>query len=345
MAVPARATTATDLCVENTPGRPALLRVAEPLPPERAADWVTEHRAELDELLLCHGAVLVRGLGIPDAATLQRVSERIITRVAPEREAFARRQQLGADVLSSLEWPADQPMCMHHELSYAPEFPRTVVIGCFSAPEKGGVTGVADSQQVLAELPAPLVERFAREGWKLTRSYNNLLGLSWQEAFGVADRTAAEAYCRANGITAEWQTDGRLRTHQRRSAVIHHPVTGTRCWFNQVGFLSEWNLDPAVREFMLAQFGPNGLPFTTAFGNGEPLDAKTAAIIGEVYEAATLREPWESGDLFLIDNIRMAHSREPFVGERALGLVFGDPVRLADCEPTYPPPTGAVDGR
>ncbi|MEU9502437.1 TauD/TfdA family dioxygenase [Streptomyces sp. NPDC048196] len=345
MDTPIRTHTAPDLCVEVNPGKPALLRVTERLRPEHAADWITERRAELDELVLRHGAVLVRGLGIPDAAALQRVGERITTRAAPEREAFARRRQLGADAVSSLEWPADQPMCMHHELSYALEFPRTLVIGCFSAPERGGVTGVADAQQVLAELPAPLVERFEREGWKLSRSYNNLLGLSWQEAFGVADRTAAEQYCRANKIITEWQPDGRLRTHQRRSAVIHHPVTGARCWFNQIGFLSEWNLDPAVREFMVGQFGPEGLPFTTAFGGGEPLDPETAAIIGEVYEAATLREPWQSGDLFLIDNIRMAHSREPFTGERELGLVFGDPVRLADCAPAYPPPTAAADSR
>ncbi|KPC64235.1 SyrP [Streptomyces chattanoogensis] len=339
MATLDRTTAATGLDVEIAPGKPALLRVTETVRPEHAADWIADRRTELDDLVLRHGAVLVRGLGIRDAATLRRAGERLTTLLAPEREAFARRQQLGADVVSSLEWPADQPMCMHHELSHALEFPRLLVIGCFTAPEKGGVTGVADAQRVLAELPAPLVERFVREGWTLTRSYNNLVGLSWKEAFNAADRTTAEEYCRANGITAEWQADGRLRTHQRRSAVIHHPITGARCWFNQVGFLSEWNLDPAVRAFMLGQFGPDGLPFTTSYGDGEPLDAETVGIIADVYESATLREPWQVGDLFLVDNIRMAHSREPFVGERTLGLIFGDPVRLADCTPGYPPPT------
>ena len=46
----------------------------------------------------------------------------------------------------------------------------------------------------------------------------------------------------------------------------------------------------------------------------------------EVYESLTLREPWQAGDLLLVDNIRMAHSREPYQGPREIGMVQGDPI-------------------
>jgi hypothetical protein len=36
----------------------------------------------------------------------------------------------------------------------------------------------------------------------------------------------------------------------------------------------------------------------------------------------------------LVDNIRTAHSREPFVGEREVLVAMSDPVRVSDCSPT-----------
>ena len=117
---------------------------------------------------------------------------------------------------------------------------------------------MADSPTVLDALPAELVERFEREGWMLTRNYNDEIGASYAEAFGTEDRGAVERYCRANAIEFEWQPDGGLRTRQRRSAVVRHPVTGQRCWFNQIAFLNEWTLAPEVREYLVDVYGADG---------------------------------------------------------------------------------------
>jgi hypothetical protein len=57
-------------------------------------------------------------------------------------------------------------------------------------------------------------------------------------------------------------------------------------------------------------------------------------LINEVYQAKTMREPWQAGDLMLVDNIGSAHSREPFTGPRTVLVGMADPVRLADCSPT-----------
>ena len=94
-----------------------------------------------------------------------------------------------------------------------------------------------------------MVQRFERDGRLLTRTYNEEIGASVAEAFGTEDRRAVESYCRAHAIQFEWPPDGVLRTRQRRSAVVCHPVTGRRCWFNQIAFLNQWTLDPEVREF------------------------------------------------------------------------------------------------
>jgi alpha-ketoglutarate-dependent taurine dioxygenase len=209
-----------------------------------------------------------------------------------------------------------------------------MLFACLGAATSGGATGVADSPTVLEALPRELVDRFEREGWLLVRNYNDDIGASYAEAFGTEDRGAVESYCRANAIEFEWQPDGGLRTRQRRSAVVHHPVTGQRCWFNQIAFLSEWTIDPEVREFLVDMYGADGLPFTTRFGNGEPMTPDVVDLLNEVNEAHTMREPWQAGDLMLVDNIRTAHSREPYEGPREVLVGMADAVRLVDCSPT-----------
>ncbi|MGH3910584.1 MAG: TauD/TfdA family dioxygenase [Pseudonocardiaceae bacterium] len=319
------------LDVERQPGKPPMLRADAT---GEAPSWAAEHRDALRTAVTEHGSVLVRGLGLRDEAEIGAVLRQLATGLITEKEAFASRRTYSDGVYSSSKWPANQPMCMHHELSYTLEFPGLMLFACLRAPTSGGATTVADSPTVLDALPPELVERFEREGWLLTRNYNDEIGASIAEAFGTEDRGAVESYCRANAIEFQWQPDGGLRTRQRRSAVVRHPVTRARCWFNQIAFLNEWTIDPEVREFLVDVYGPDGLPFTTCFGNGDPIGEDVVALLNNVYEANTAREPWQAGDLMLVDNVRTAHSREPFEGPREVLVAMADAVRLADCSPT-----------
>ncbi|MGW1653343.1 TauD/TfdA family dioxygenase [Streptomyces atratus] len=323
--------TASLVDVEPEPGKPPLLRAEAN---GDAPSWAVEHRDALRALVAEHGSVLVRGLGLRDAAETGAVFSKLATGLMTEKEVFAPRRTYSEGVYSSSPWPPNQPMCMHHELSYTLEFPSLMMFACLSAPTDGGATAVADSPTVLDALPAELTERFEREGWLLDRSYNEEIGASIAEAFGTDDRGAVESYCRANAITFEWQPDGGLRTRQRRSAVVRHPVTGRRCWFNQIAFLNEWTMAPEVREYLVDVYGPDGLPFNTRFGNGDPIGEDVVQLLNSAYEANTAREPWQSGDLMLVDNIRTAHSRESFEGPREVLVAMADPVHLADCSPT-----------
>lgn len=281
-----------------------------------APSWAAEQRNALAQIVATHGAVLIRGLQLRDHSEVAAVFRAVAPDLMIEREAFAARRTIADRIYSSATWPANQPMCMHHELSYAARFPGLMLFACLTAPTGGGATAVADARAVLNALPAELVRKLESEGWLLSRNYTDEIGVSCAEAFGTGDRSAIEEYCRANAIDFEWQSDGGLRTRQRRSAILNHPVTGERCWFNQVAFLSEWTIDPEVREFLVDMYGPEGLPFNTSFGDGTPIDADIVQTINQVYEENTVREPWAAGDVLLVDNIRTAHSREAFEGPR-----------------------------
>jgi hypothetical protein len=53
------------------------------------------------------------------------------------------------------------------------------------------------------------------------------------------------------------------------------------------------------------------------------------ALLNDVYEAHTIREPWQDGDLMLVDNIRTAHSREAYIGPRDIYVGMAEPMRAA----------------
>ena len=313
-----------ELSLDLQPGKPPMLRADAGGDAER---WTTDHRSALRALVAEHGALLVRGLGLRDVGEVERVF-RVIGGLTREMEAFAPRQRHAEGVYSSSKWPPNQPMCMHHELSYALEPPSLMLFACLTAAASGGATPVSDSPTILEALPADLVERFAKTGWVLVRNYNEDIGASLADAFGTDDRKAIERYCRAQRIEFEWQADGGLRTRQRRSAVVRHPVTGQRCWFNQIAFLNEWTLDPELREYLVDVYGADGLPFNTRFGNGDPVGADIVQAINETYEGHTVRQAWGAGDLLLVDNIRTAHARESFEGAREIVVAMADPVCL-----------------
>src|SRR5207244_11346448 len=168
------------LNVDLRPGKPPMLRV------EAAGDaprWAAEHRDALRAAVAEHGSLLVRGLGLRDAAETEAVFRRLGSLMA-ERETFAPRRRYSEGVYSSSKWPPNQHMCMHHELSYAVELPSLMLFACLVAPTGGGATQVADSPTVLKSLPGELVERFERLGWLLIRNYNEDIGASIAEAFG-----------------------------------------------------------------------------------------------------------------------------------------------------------------
>ena len=319
------------LDVELEHGKPPILRA------EASGDapgWAAEHRDALRAVVAEHGAVLVRGLGLGSPAEISEVFRRLTTTLMSEKEAFAPRRVYTDGVYSSATWPANQQMCMHHELSYRLEVPSLMLFACLRAPDRGGATAVSDSPTVLDALPKDLAERFERDGWLLARSYNDEIGATLAEAFGTEDRGAIESYCRANAIEFAWQPDGGLRTRQRRDAVVRHPMTGRRCFFNQIAFLNEWTIAAEIREYLVDVYGAEGLPFNTSFGTGEPLTEEIVELINAVYEAQTVREPWQSGDLMLVDNIRTAHSREAYDGPREILVGMAEPVRLSDVSPT-----------
>jgi alpha-ketoglutarate-dependent taurine dioxygenase len=314
------------LRIEAGPGDPAA----------RAA----EHREELAKLLPEHGAVLISGLSLSSAADLAGVRQALGYRPARPREHFAERHELADGVWSPPSWPADREQCLHHEGCYGVDFPRVLLMTCLVPPQAGGELLLGDTRQVLARVPPPLRERFRAEGWRFERNFRPHFGLQWPAAFGVATPADAERFCAERLIGCAWRPDGVLHVAQRRPAVVRHPETGHECWFNDVAFFSQWSVDAEERRVLLAAFGPAGLPFSTAFGGGDPLSEPDWRALLDAYEAVMCRVPWRPGDLVVIDNVLTAHGRTPYSGRLLVAVAPAETVSLAECRPAVPPAPG-----
>jgi alpha-ketoglutarate-dependent taurine dioxygenase len=333
-----------DLDVAVRPGRPPTL-VAHGVPDaESGRAWLTEHRPAVRAALDRHGCLFIRGIPLGDTSDFAAVRDILVQERASYREKATPRSDYGADVFSSTDLPAVQPIRPHNENSYTLEFPGVLLFGCLVAPDEGGATTVADSREVLAALPDAVVARFRAEGWTLRRNYQAHLGLPWATAFGTDSREEVEQYCRQNLIGYRWLPGNGLLTSQRRPAIVRHPGTGEEVWFNHVAFWNEFSLDAAVRDVLVSSYGPDGLPFQTRYGDGEPIPADVVGVLNEAYDAALRRESWQPGDLLLVDNVLCSHGREPFTGNRQIVVAMGEPTSLDRCRPTVAAAPGVLDG-
>jgi Taurine catabolism dioxygenase TauD, TfdA family len=307
---------------------PAALTITRVPGSPPAVAWAREHRDEVRRTLAAAGALLVRGLQWDRPEDIGLLTHALGSTLMAEREGFAPRRALPGGTYQGSEWPPDQPMCLHHELSYRLEVPSLMIVGCRRSPASGGATPVADARAVLADLPPDIVEAFDAVGWTLARTFGADLGVSATEAFGTGTADGIAAYCALHGIDLDPQTDGVLRTRQRRTATTRRPGTGERVWFNQIAFLNSWTMDPAVRDYLVDTYGAHGLPFDTSYGDGRPVERDTVDRINDCYQRHAVREPWQRGDVLLVDNIRTAHGRDPYTGDRDVVVALADPVVL-----------------
>lgn len=278
--------------------------------------WLIEKNDELNKLLLNQGAVLLKGFDPLTPEKFEAFIEAASGELLLYKNRSTPRSLVQGRVYTSTEYPPDQVIPLHNENSYTHEWPQRLYFTCLKVAEVGGETPIADSRRVLASLPVDLVEKFERLGVMYVRTFTPGLGLTWQETFQMTDRIQVQKYCHKHGIEAEWLSGGRLRIKQVLQAVLTHPVTKEKVWFNQAHLFHATALEQEVRQEIGRTVPADELPRNAFFGNGEEIPLNDLNAIRESYEAVECKEPWSEGDILVVDNILVAHGRKPFSGSR-----------------------------
>jgi amino acid adenylation domain-containing protein/FkbM family methyltransferase len=288
------------------------------------ATWARHHEEMIEAELLRHGAILFRGFNVKSIAAFEEFTHAVSRELLEYGERSSPRTRLSAGIYTSTDHPADQHIVLHNEQSYTLNWPMKICFCCQMPAQQGGRTPIAGSREIYRLLDPGLIRLFEQKLVMYVRNYGDGLGLPWQEVFQTRVRAEVEAHCRRAEIVCEWKDGDRLCTRQLRPAVRTHPKTGEWVWFNHALFFHVSSLD-ATTQAAFAGLTADELPFNTLFGDGMPIDSSLMEEIREAYREATVSFPWQAGDVLMLDNMLVAHGREPFVGPRKVVVAMADP--------------------
>jgi alpha-ketoglutarate-dependent taurine dioxygenase len=284
------------------------------------AAWISAN-PDWEKLIYTHGFILFRGFGISDPGAFDGILDLLMRPSHEFSEETSPRSAVTDRTFTSTDYPEKYPIQFHHEFSYRRNYPDRLVFCCLQAAKTGGTTPLADSRRVLKRLPPNIVEPFEQLGMTYVRNFTGL-GVSWRDSFGTGDKAEISSYCDSHGIEHSWSGE-ELHTSQAAPAIITHPVTGEKAWFNSVVNLNVMGVEPkAVRDAL--QLLPASLvPTNTYYGSGLPIEPDTIETIRQAYAEEAVRFDWQNGDLLVIDNVLTAHARDPFEGERRVLVGMG----------------------
>ena len=187
------------------------------------AAWAASHRDELGGWYDKHGAILFRGFGLKSVEDFEAVASAIAGELFKEYGDLPPESASQA-VYGVTPYPADKMILFHNESSHLPTWPMRQFFFCVIPSETGGTTPLLD--------PA-IREEFETKGLMYVRNFSEGIDVPWQEFFKTDDKAEVERICAESGMTCEWTNVG-LRIRQISPAVVEHPRTGEKLFFNQI---------------------------------------------------------------------------------------------------------------
>jgi alpha-ketoglutarate-dependent taurine dioxygenase len=294
------------------------------------ATWAAGNREFIETQLTTYGALLFRGFDVADVDQFEQVAKAISGELLEYRFRASPRSQVGRNIYTSTDYPAEYSIFPHNEHSYSPVFPLKLFFFCVTPAEQGGETPVGSNRNVLGRIDPRICERFVEKKIMYVRNYGDGFGLPWQTVFQTEDHAAVEEYCRENGISWEWKDGDRLMTSQVGPAMVRHPRTGEMVWFNHATFFHVSTLPPTIRDALLAEFKERDLPNHTYYGDGSPIEPDVLEELRAAYLQEQVAFPWQVGDLMMLDNMLAFHGRAPFAGPRKTVVAMAEALRSKD---------------
>jgi alpha-ketoglutarate-dependent taurine dioxygenase len=277
----------------------------------------------LAELLLQEKALIFRGFKL-SSETYEETCAALLPNRLPYVHGNSPRTKVGRNIYTSTEYPAEEIIWMHSEMSYSSTWPSQIMFICDRASATGGATPVVDTQLWLRSIDDEVRAAFA-SGLRYAQNMHAGAGFgkSWQVTFETDDREAVEAWLDGASADWAWKPDGGLRISQIRPATLRHPVTGTEHWFNQADQFHPAGLGEDAA--MMAAVVPEDLlPQSVSFADGSPIPAELIKHIQETGLSLSCDTDWQVGDVLLIDNVAVAHGRRPFTGDRRILVAMSD---------------------
>ncbi|CAJ2661168.1 clavaminate synthase-like protein At3g21360 [Trifolium pratense] len=278
--------------------------------PLNATHTIKTQKPYLQSLLNQSGAIILKNLPLRTASHFNDVVEAFGYDELPYVGGAAPRTKVIGRVFTANESPPDQKIPFHHEMAQVPQFPSKLFFFCEVEPASGGETPIVLSHVVydrMKERYPEFVEKLEKDGLLYVRvlgeddNPNSPIGRGWKSTFLTDDKKVAQQRAGELGMTLEWLEDGVKTVMGPIPAVKYDEVRKRKIWFNSMvaaytGWKDERN-DPVK---------------AVTFGDGSPLPADVVYDCLNILEEESVAIPWHKGDVMLLDNWAVLHSRRPF---------------------------------
>ncbi|KAF8866243.1 Clavaminate synthase-like protein [Acephala macrosclerotiorum] len=289
---------------------------------------------ELSSLLHSHGgALLIRGFPIETPQDYSDV--------------------LAKNVKTANEGPPEMPIWPHNEYGWSTINPAWLIFSCLTVPETGGETPLISSlalatyvethlptfYQALLKKGVRYIYRYSKEtnsqsntGASVTAAYRSEVR-EWDDEETVKRKIEREV--QRHSWRWEWHEDGGLSVVHVVPLIRKHLESGRTTFFgNLTNAYGRSKYHGATEPPFLGGGGGGGgggyHPLPT-YGDGSPIPTQYLEKALAAAEDLQVLVKWEAGDIVLLDNYSVMHSRRPWTGERkVLAALWDQDGRIGD---------------
>ena len=164
--------------------------------------WIAANKSWIDKSLLKYGGLLFRGFPVKEADEFEQIIRLLEPELLPYTEGQSQRSKVLSNIYTSTEYPPDQDITLHNELSYIANPPRRLFFYCHIEPPEGGETPITDCRRAYETMDPSVRDRFVERQIRYVKNMHGGKGFgkSWQEHFETSDRDEVETYLKAGDV-------------------------------------------------------------------------------------------------------------------------------------------------
>lgn len=302
------------------------------IPQEEFLNLLSQDNEYFRKNLLKHGGLLFRNFPIHNEDDFSKVIQRLnLGKFVDYIGGDSPRNKVKDGIYTSTEAPPSIKIPLHNELSFVNKYPKHIYFYCHIAPQEKGETIIGDARKVLASVNEKVKQRLIDKGIKYVSSYYHKSALmtllnkmqkshkSWTDVFETDCKKQVEKLCQENDFAFKWNQNDWLTISQTRPAMINHPTTEEKVWFNQIHLydfnpklLGPWRYIGAKLFYCRKHMRLHEV----FYADGTKIPREDIYQIMDALDANTVYFPWQKGDVLVLDNVLAMHGRATFTGKR-----------------------------
>ncbi len=239
----------------------------------------------------------------------------------------------GSSSLLVTPWPKELSVLPHNELSYHTEFPKNACFICKEPAPYGGETSIYDCAKAFEYLSPDFQRKASSHNVIFRKRYVQALDHgrypSWQQVVGedtthedMIDHVSSMGY---DYTVLQLEEKGSVTTvvETQLTRPMVYEYQGKQCLHSSV---------VGIAPYWYEEVWPGKEPpLTATWDNGEPFSFEELRHMEKALLSARIRyNNWQKHDVMFLDNLKIAHGRLPFIGERVTGLMAAQPARFTN---------------